>query len=370
MNQAMALGELQSGCNSIRLKPAYWFVRWATRARALCILTLFLAISCLSAHAAEDRPAAAATVKQQAQICGQAILHNDPEAFVSMLHPKAILALGGRNAVIKKLRQANQERKDQGSLIRSVTIGNVTQITQSKTEMFAVVPQTIETAARDGILRGESYLLGVSGDGGKTWRFIDSAEVAELGDQMHTLLPNLPADLRLPEPKDATVVPAHADAQAPQQESDQSDSVQLRRSFYTAKLPRGSSIGATNARTDPDHGALVTLPNGNPLAIFVVDDRTTLRETFNEILGSYRAKLNGTKISPSDLFAGRGGRGSIVSGTLIVAGSSQKTPYCFEAGVFRAETKGFILLCGYPQAQADENRQILRQVLDSLVVKE
>lgn len=364
----MALGELPSECVSAKSKAAHSLCM----VRAMWVLITLLGITCLTAHAAEDG-AAATTAKQQAQICGQAILHNDYEAFVSMAYPKAVLAMGGRNAVIKKLRQANQQRKDQGTSIQAVTIGDVTQIKESKTEMFAIVPQTITLAANGDMVRTEGYLLGISTDRGRTWRFIDGAEVAGLGKQIRTLVPDLPADMQLPEPKEPALVQANTDAQPFQQESDQSnsgDSVELHRSFYTAKLPKGSNIGLANARTDPEHGALVTLPNGNPLAIIVVDDRTTLRDAFNGILGTYRAKLNGTRISPSDMFTGRGGRGSIVSGNLIVSVNLPGTPYCYEAGMFGAKTRGVIVLCGYRQAQPDETRQILRQFLDSLVIKE
>ena len=332
-----------------------------TLLRAICVLMVLLGLTCPAAPAAED---AATAAKRQAEICGEAILHADYDLFVTMIHPRLLQAMGGKIAVIRKLKQGDQQLKAQGSSIQSITMGDVTQIRQSKTETFAVVPETIEISAKDGVLRAQGFLLGISSDGGKTWRFIDGDGVAGLGKRLRALLPNLPADMQLPRPTDPTFEPAKTDAPVTRQEPQEPDSVDINRSFYTAKLPKGSNIGLTNARTDPDHGALVTLPNGNPLVILVIDDRIELRTTFNEILGSYRTKLGRSSVAPSDLFNDRRGSGRIASGTL------QGVPYCFEGGMFSGKTKGFIMICGYQQAQSDQARQMLRQVLDSFVAKE
>jgi hypothetical protein len=46
----------------------------------------------------------------------------------------------------------------------------------------------------------ESYLLGMTTDGGKTWTFADGTALAQ-GPARDALLPTLPKDLKLPEQK-------------------------------------------------------------------------------------------------------------------------------------------------------------------------
>ena len=42
---------------------------------------------------------------------------------------------------------------------------------------------------------------------------------------------------------------------------------------------------------------------------------------------------------------------------------------CFEVGLFSGEQKAFIVLVDYEQLHPDETRRILRQAVDSFIIK-
>jgi len=165
---------------------------------------LILGITCLGTNAADN---GAAEAKRQGQMCADALVQHDYDTFASMLYPKFLQWMGGRNALIQKLQQSDQEMASQGITMQSVVMGQVTQIRRTKVETFAVVPETIEMATKDGVLRTDSYLLGISSDDGKAWQFIDGAGIAGLGKDIYILLPNLPADMKLPQAKHPASTP-------------------------------------------------------------------------------------------------------------------------------------------------------------------
>jgi hypothetical protein len=178
-------------------------------AHAAWVLMLILGITCFGANAADN---GAAEAKRQAQTCADALVQHDYDTFASMLYPKFLQWMGGRNALIQKLQQSDQEMASRGITVQSVVMGQVTQIRRTKGETFAVVPEKIEMATRDGIVRTDSYLLGISSDDGKAWQFIDGTGVAGLDKDIYMLLPNLPADMQLPRAKQPASTPKKAGA--------------------------------------------------------------------------------------------------------------------------------------------------------------
>lgn len=280
-----------------------------------------------------------------------------------MLYPKFLQWIGGRNALIKKLQQSDQEMASQGITMQSVVIGEVAQIRRTQAETFVVVPETLEMATGNGVRRTDSYLLGISSDDGKAWQFIDGAGIAGLDKDIYILLPNLPADL-LPQPKQPALAPAKTNPAVARKGAADNTAVTIDRAFYTAKLPKGSTIDAPKSGGNADLLTTANLPTGDTLIIIASDNLAELPAAFNDAVTASKAKVKRSSVSPSDLFKSRGGRGSIVSGAL------QGVPYSFEIGTFTSKKKGFILLCTYEQAHSDETRQIVRQILNSFVAKD
>ena len=317
-----------------------------------------------AAHAGDAEMKAAA--KAQANDCAQAFFRADYDAFAAKMYPKLLEMSGGKENLIRTLQDGRKQMQADGGDIRSATIGDVTQLKESKSEEFAIVPETLEITLREGTLTAESYMLGISDDGGRTWTFLDGAGLQRMGDSIHTILPNFPADLQLPKPKQPTFVAARnpAASQPTTAPSAVALPVEIERADFKVNVPRGGAISPPPAEVDADHYVYVTLPKGNVLIFLVVDDKADGENRFDDLMTFYAGKLKDPAVSASDLFDNRHGRGKSVTGTIATL------PYTFEGGLFDGKNKAFIVVSSYPQSAAAENRTILRAVLDSFVIKE
>ena len=106
--------------------------------------------------------------------------------------------LGGKDRMVATLRSAMQQMAAMGMTLRSASVGDVTQIKESQSQQFAIVPEFIDYTTGRGSMRMESFLLGISDDGGRNWTFIDGSGISSNPALLRELLPNLPADLVLP----------------------------------------------------------------------------------------------------------------------------------------------------------------------------
>ena len=67
----------------------------------------------------------------------------------------------------------------------------------AKTESYVVIPVSLEMKAPGGRVLSDTYLLAISFDQGKTWKYVDGNR---LGDKARRdrLFPDFPASLTLP----------------------------------------------------------------------------------------------------------------------------------------------------------------------------
>ena len=94
--------------------------------------------------------------------------------------------------------------KTEGLRIVSVSAGTPLAIVKAGDELHAILPQeqVLDVPAKHGELRAPGHLLGVSRDGGKTWKFLDAAGLTP--ETVRQYLPNYNPKLTLPpraEPK-------------------------------------------------------------------------------------------------------------------------------------------------------------------------
>jgi hypothetical protein len=138
-----------------------------------------------------------ATIQAQARILGQAVMVNDAAAVVRMTYPKLVEMMGGKEGMESELRKIY----DQGFAVEKVTIGNVSEILTVGTEVQATVEEEIRIAAPgQGVFLAHGTLIGISEDGGKTWRFIDASQTTDVS-AYRKLFPNLSPKLSIPEPR-------------------------------------------------------------------------------------------------------------------------------------------------------------------------
>lgn len=160
------------------------------------LLALLLAVPCFCASAADPTPAEA--VKQLAARMLKATLDEDYAVIIDLTYPKVVAELGGREKAIEASYAMMRVIKEAKFAIRELTAGEPGAVHSEGANRFIIVPTLTVIAAPDKVLRIDSYLLGISGDGGKTWKFVDGAGMKNV-EFRQRILPPLPPGLVLPE---------------------------------------------------------------------------------------------------------------------------------------------------------------------------
>jgi hypothetical protein len=168
------------------------------------------------AAAAQTRPAAgvgstlgaeaAAQLRAQAEECGRAFVENDFERLAFYTHPKVVRMMGGREQMVSFVRKGVGEMKAEGFETLSYVPSEPTQVLRVGRQTYAVVPATLRMRSPGGVLVSESFMIAVSSDGGKNWKFVSggSADPARL----KMLFPAAAGRLRMPPRKAPTLEPA------------------------------------------------------------------------------------------------------------------------------------------------------------------
>jgi hypothetical protein len=136
-------------------------------------------------------------LKTQAEEMGQALVEGDYDTYITYIDPKVVEYAGGKNNLIKILKLDNPEAYK----LLSFSFGGVSKIIKSKGELQATIPQTVVVLVNDAGMTGrlltKSTLIAISGDEGKHWLFVDTAQKSI--DTIQTMVPNLSPLLDIPE---------------------------------------------------------------------------------------------------------------------------------------------------------------------------
>lgn len=163
---------------------------------------LALALVALPAWAQDKIDTAKAV--EQAEAVKKAVLAADYAKVADLTHPKVVEALGGRDKMIEQTKTIMKQIKDMGIEITSYTVDKPGAPVVDGKSAYVILPSKLTMKAPTGKIMSESYLLGMTTDGGKTWTFADGSGLAG-GPVRDAILPTLPKDLKLPDPKPPTV---------------------------------------------------------------------------------------------------------------------------------------------------------------------
>lgn len=163
----------------------------ALRLPLVCLLALFPL-----AMRADDLTA---TIKREAQKCADAFVAGDYEGIVHYTHPRLIKLMGGKEAMIATLKEGVAEMQASGAGIISATAGTPQAPKKIGTWIASIVPEHLVMKVQGGKLIRDSYLLGISEDGGRTWVFVDIGQTSK--EQFAQVFPELDGKITLPEPK-------------------------------------------------------------------------------------------------------------------------------------------------------------------------
>jgi hypothetical protein len=166
------------------------------------ILALLCLVMLVPAKADEpDRTA----VKKLAKELGEATLKGDHAKVIDCTHDGIVKELGGRAKAIQTTNTIMRTLRSQGITFKTFEAGDPGEFHTEGANTFVLVPTRVEMTIPDGRMIAKSYLLGISADGGKTWKFADGAGLAQK-EQRDKVLPKLPDTLKLPEKQEPQVI--------------------------------------------------------------------------------------------------------------------------------------------------------------------
>jgi hypothetical protein len=194
-------------------------ITWKGRGRLVFPLVFFPvllpALIVCSAYGQTTRPATSGAEQMmsaataQGRAVAQALVAKDYDKVADATFPAALQAAGGREHLIAATKQTFESSKIQ---ITRAVISSPSQLVDTGSRLFAVLPETLDLGVRGNSLRSESFLLGISDDRGRTWRFVDGADGSV---SISKLIPDMPATVILPARKKPVLIAGPAALPAP-----------------------------------------------------------------------------------------------------------------------------------------------------------
>ena len=162
-------------------------------------LSCLVALAVLAPAWAEEK-IDTARVEERARALGKAFLDADWAKVADATHPRVIELAGGRDKMIEVVETGMKQIKAQGFSFTAYKVGTAQAPVAGGKTTYVVVPTSLEIAGPGSRIVTDSYLLGVSGDGGKTWAFADGAGLSDPAKRK-AVFPDLPEGLKLPDRK-------------------------------------------------------------------------------------------------------------------------------------------------------------------------
>ena len=159
----------------------------------------------LIAYALEPASAQAdPNLKTQGQAAADAFLDGDYKKFVTFVYPKLVGMAGGPDAMIDRISRGMRDTEARGFKIISYTTGEPEPSTKIGQALYAILPTKMRMQSPHGVIASESFMIGISGDGGENWTFLGGAGATDEA-QLRAVLPEVVGKLKLPEKKQPTL---------------------------------------------------------------------------------------------------------------------------------------------------------------------
>ena len=149
-------------------------------------------------------PSPIAELCAQARAVVEAARRGDAANLIDSSLPCVVAALGGRDSAIRQTAGAFAQLKLHGFAVVSSGVERPAEPIRSRRVTYCVVPTWVMMTSPHGLIRATSFLLGVTSDGGRSWRFADGAGLLNARFRSK-VFPKLPDGLRLPVPTSALV---------------------------------------------------------------------------------------------------------------------------------------------------------------------
>jgi hypothetical protein len=144
-------------------------------------------------------------LKAQAEEMGRASLRQDHQRMADLTHPALVRQAGGRSKYIQMLDSTAKEIKSQGFGLAGIHFEAPSALVESAGNVYAVIPYKMDMTGPGGA-QGTTpgYFIGVSADGGRSWKFVDGAGADGDRGNVKQMLPGFPDELALPPKQSAS----------------------------------------------------------------------------------------------------------------------------------------------------------------------
>jgi hypothetical protein len=133
---------------------------------------------------------------KQSFIMANALLNKDYTLFTNYTYIKLIEIAGGFDKSVKLIEKEINALINQGITFESVNFEEPTVFVKAGYEIHTIIPQTIILKIPRGKLKTISYLIAITKDNGKTWQYVDTANLNT--KNIKDILPNYNFDLSIP----------------------------------------------------------------------------------------------------------------------------------------------------------------------------
>ena len=129
----------------------------------------------------------------------RAVLYGDHRGMVDLTVPALVDSAGGKEGFVQLVTGAADEMRSKGFSMVEVTSAEPSELVESRDGIYAIVPYDIHMTGPGGATGVKpAYMIAMSMDGGRVWKFIDGGGAASDRATLRKLLPDFPDRLALP----------------------------------------------------------------------------------------------------------------------------------------------------------------------------
>lgn len=148
------------------------------------------------------------SLQTQADEIGQAFGRGNFNRMVDLTYPKLVEILGGRARMVAFIESSVREMEAGGVTYLSTTVGDAREIITDGKQIYALVSTTMKMKVKEGVLVGESFMIGVSSDSGNNWTFVTATGDQDRDREMlRKLFPTIVDRLHIPARKPPVLYP-------------------------------------------------------------------------------------------------------------------------------------------------------------------
>ena len=166
-------------------------------AAVIVFAVLFLLTSPGAAAQTQLTEEATKQLRAQAEESSRAFMEGNYERLADFTHTKVVELMGGREKMAEFVRKSMAEVKSQGFETLSYVTADPTQVLREGRDTYAIVPARLRMRTPGGtIFVSESFMIAVSADDGKNWKFVGGATADPA--KLKLLMPEVADKLKLP----------------------------------------------------------------------------------------------------------------------------------------------------------------------------